>query len=70
MVTIQSLQAALLLGFCGGAEGDNDQDSLLGTQALRMVQMLRLPNPATIDPVNKEIEILRKSTTISLAVRC
>jgi len=56
----------MLLCFCGSTEGDKDQDSLLGTQAIRMVQILKLPNPATVDPVDKEIEILRKAIYLTL----
>lgn len=60
LVSVQSLQAAMLLGFCGSTEGDSDQDGLLGAQAIRMAQMLKLPNAATTNPLEKEIEILRK----------
>ncbi|GAD98207.1 hypothetical protein AN5306.2 [Paecilomyces variotii No. 5] len=57
LIDVSSLQGSVLLGFVAFVEGDNDQDALLSSQAICMVQIMRLPHCLSSDPIRREVEI-------------
>jgi hypothetical protein len=46
-----------VLGMACFAEGENAKEDLLSAQAIRMVQVLRLPNMSCSDVISFEIEV-------------
>ena len=61
LISVQSLQACLLLEFDCFVEGLKDQSSLLVAQAIRMGQILHLQGKPNTDPIRREIEVRRMS---------
>ncbi|KAL2826021.1 hypothetical protein BJY01DRAFT_256123 [Aspergillus pseudoustus] len=57
LIDIPSLQGCILLAFVSFVEMNEDQDTLLSAQAVRMVQVLQLPITLSSDPIMREIEI-------------
>lgn len=57
LISLASLQGAILLSFVAFAERDSAQEALLASQAICMVRMLRLPVNLSTDPIQREVEI-------------
>ncbi|KAL2851219.1 hypothetical protein BJX68DRAFT_275258 [Aspergillus pseudodeflectus] len=57
LIDLASLQGSILLSHVAYVEGDSAQEALLASQAIRMVQMLRLPENLSPDPIQREVEI-------------
>lgn len=59
-ITIPALQGAILLGMACFAEGENAQEDLLSAQAIRMVQVMQLPDMSCSDAILFEVQVRRK----------
>lgn len=57
LVSIEALQGAVLLAFAAAVEGDSDQEALLFCQAIRMVQLMGLPQKLSPDSLKRQLEI-------------
>ncbi|KAE8328082.1 hypothetical protein BDV39DRAFT_174900 [Aspergillus sergii] len=57
LVNISSLQGCILLAFVAFVEGDSDQEALLTSQAICMVQRLDLPSKLSSNPIERELGI-------------
>ncbi|KAL4874353.1 cutinase-domain-containing protein [Aspergillus karnatakaensis] len=57
LINLSSLQGSILLSFVAFTEGDPSQEALLASQAICMIQMLRLPMNLSSDPIQREVEI-------------
>jgi hypothetical protein len=56
-VSLTAIQTCCILGSLSFIEGDTANESLYGAQAIRMVQLLDLPNSLSTNWVRRETEI-------------
>lgn len=74
VISVHALQGAIVLAFACFVEGHADQDALLAAQAVRMVQVMDLPNELDKNPERRQLMIRRKlcfhPRTRALADRC
>lgn len=57
LVSLHSLQGCILLAFVCFVEGHREHDGLLAAQAIRMVQILKLPEQLSSQRLQREMEI-------------
>jgi alpha-L-rhamnosidase len=60
LINLASLQGSVLLSFVAFTEGDSAQEALLASQAICMIQLMRLPINLSSDPIQREVEIRGK----------
>lgn len=58
-ISISALQGTILLGMACFAEGETGQEDLLSAQAIRMVQVMQLPDVNCADAILFEIQVRR-----------
>ncbi|KAL6708196.1 hypothetical protein ACN47E_003380 [Coniothyrium glycines] len=56
-ISVAALQGAILLAFAYFVEGDGPREQLLSAQAIRMVQVMRIPRTNGTDPVLYETQV-------------
>ncbi len=56
-ICISALQGTILLGMACFAEGETAKEDLLSAQAIRMVQVLQLPNDSCADIISYEVGV-------------